>query len=570
MSMLRLSLEQQRRLEALRLTQDLQRVATLLSQAFPKVAARLGDQLPALVAHAWPRAQALGLQHGLCLARYLSAWFMFGVEFEQQTGFEWARALLNRPIPEGARVFQLGQRCIEELKARAGQPGLHTPAELAKALDLLDQGLAGMGALGSLLPRQRLRLGQACDLAALQFELVDPGWRGAYQVDGQGQWQWQAQDLSAAGLGVNELQPLPEQLFLLSHPAGQNGQATLRLRSRMMACCDLQTHPQLVLNNSQGRRDWRGQRVAEWRHTFASEPAPEGMAVEGTPVLSELQLESCGLRDSGAAVGSPRTRLAVYPAEQHLMVWRREPGAPLALPGDTAAAPTPRLRLLRDEVTQPTGRQQEQLAALDDQLLQGLQALRRHWERHGMEEAQLSAEPAVLAGTAGLAWGWVEGAQALSDPPWMRVAAAIDLVVWQLNLQLSGRLQVAGTQTLVRLQCQGTERLQRQWQRTVSDIDLTTAIAPLQLGFRQPLTLTLQPLALGQAALLHSAAPMQAAIVGRAGLRQRTDGPGLQWFVQAAIEAVRLEVGLLDPVMGLQTLGVDLLPPAPLLDWSMA
>lgn len=579
--MMQLNIEQQRALEALALQRDLGRVGAVLASAFPDVATRLGERQAALLELGWQRAQAWGLTHGLAVARYLAAWFVFGAEFETKPGFEWARALLNQSSrDQGLRIFQLGRRAREELQRRSAPPapaqtGLPAPETFDQALDHLDTALTDFGAMGSLLPRERLRLGSACDLDAVDLTLVGQDWRQHYTLE-QGAWRRLPSQLNPEQLRVMTTQgqaPLPEQLHLLSQATG--GQATLRLRCRAAHCCDPLVHPLANFNSARGQYDRRGPQTQDLLLTLPADvvPAPSpAIAAEGGASLSLLSLAGCGLRDSGAPMGEQSVRLAVYPATQWMLAWRRETAAAIDLPAQTTpAAPAPRARLESDGQPLDAARWQQGLAELDAQLAQNLARLLVTWEREaGVVDGRLEAEPAVLAGAAGLTWGWTEGPLGMAGAPTMRIEGLLDLVAWQLNLRLSGRLDLEGSQSRLSLHCSGTEMLKQAWQRRAEDTDIGVALQPLQCSFKQPFTLQLQTLASPDLATLQLLAPVSAALTGRVGLRPNIAGAGLQWFAHIATEPVKASFRLHDPLLGLQDVQRIVLPPQVLLDWSLA
>lgn len=561
--MLYLSPEQEQRLRALLVARDLARVGDALGQAFPEAAARLGDRRGALVALGWQRARAHGLFHGLALARYLAAWFVFGAEFEQQPAHAWALELLGRSSDEAVKAHQLGIRCREILRT-SPQPGLMPADQFEQALVLLDCALAAQGAIGSPLPRLRLQLGQPCDIGAILLELPDSAQRRAYSQL-QGRWLLQAVTPDAIAMTLDDGQPLPAQLHMLAPPVGSTP-ARLRLRTHMQACCDPDQHPLLSLNGDQGLRQWRGQGARDWGQAHSGAPAAAGIGVGGGPRVSQLRLDSCGLRDSSAPLGPQQALLCVYPAAQQLLVWRRDMGGELHLPAEVLPAPaTPRVRLERDGQTLDAGRWIAGLAELDRRLQQGLRDLLKAWEREaGLQDARLRAQPGVLAGEAGLTWGYREGAQPLADVPWMRMQAALDLTAWQLDLQLSGRLQLEGSDSLLQLTCGGREELQLDWHNSASET------VPPVCQFRHPVRLQLQSVAGTEACVAHLAAQPAAALAGSLGLRARPDGPGFEWFVHATLEPVTARVRRLDPWLGSVEQDLPLLPALTVVAWSLA
>lgn len=587
-----LNAEQTAALVALTRARDLKRLEAALAEAFPAVPARLADRYGDLIALGAQRGAAHGLTHLLCIARYLACWCAFGAEFESKPGFEWAAAILGAPRGEGAKAFQLCRRARDELIVKRPGAAQSQPSatEFLQALALLDERLRQAGALASLLPRASIKLGQPCDLDALDLRLIDHDWRREYrQVDGL----WQREPCGPAeperrgvtlsagiGAGVDSAAALPEQLTILSQPAGSAAAARLRVRSKSVACCDAQVHPLLSLTNDQGLRQLRGPRTADLSltlHADAAPPPPPGalaptIAHEGSPALQRLELASCGLRDSGAPLEAVQTRLAIYPAEQHLLAWRREPLPAIELPGalpDLGALPAPRCRLERDGAPLDAAAWIAGLQALDRQLVERLGALLTAWERtSGVEAARLSAEPALLAGTAALTWGWTEGATGLAAPPQMRVEGLVDLLACRLRLRLAGRLHLDGSTSLVQLHCDGEASLRQSWRRH-PEADLATALKPLQLEIRFPFTLAWQPLAAAELALLTPLTAPRGALVGRCGLRPRPGGPGLQFFAELAIEPVAVALRWDEPLLGSALFERPLLPAFKLLDWSL-
>lgn len=583
-----LNAEQATALVALTRRRDLKRLEAALAEAFPAVPARLADRYDDLIALGAQRGEAQGLAHLLCLARYLACWCAFGAEFETKPGFEWAAAILAAPRGEGAKAFQLCRRARDELIVK--RPGAvqsqPSAAEFAQALALLDERLASAGALASLLPREAIKLGQPCDLDALDLRLIDHDWRREYrQVDGL----WQREPCGpteperrgvTVSAGVDAATALPEQLTILSQPPGAAAGARLRVRSKSVACCDAQVHPLLGLTNEQGLRQLRGPRTQDLTltlHADTSPPPPPGalapaIAHEGSPALQLLELASCGLRDSGAPLEAVQTRLAIYPAEQHLLAWRREPLPAIELPGalpDLAALPAPRCRLERDGMPLDASDWIAGLQALDRQLIDKLGGLLTAWERtSGVEAARLTAEPALLAGTAALTWGWTEGAGGLAASPRMRVEGLVDLLAFRLRLRLAGRLRFEGSTSLVQLHCDGEADLRQSWRRP-PEADLATALKPLQLELRQPFALAWQPVADAELAMLSPLAAPRGALVGRCGLRPRPGGPGLQFFAELAIEPVSVALRWDEPLLGRALFERPLLPAFKLLDWSL-
>ena len=221
-----LNSEQAARLIALQRRRDLQRVGAALADVFPDAAKRAGERWAEFIEHGTARAAAYRLSHLLCVARFLAGWIACGSEFEARQ--PWAAAILtDDQRSEGAKVYQLCIRVLEHLRSTA-QPGQGSGADFLLALKRLDEMLASAGTLASLLPRERIRLGAACDLDAAELRLVGTDWRQHYTAEG-GAWRREA--ITLAGTSVT-----------LLHDAGAEAspswpaQVTLLSRRRSCAC----------------------------------------------------------------------------------------------------------------------------------------------------------------------------------------------------------------------------------------------------------------------------------------------------------------------------------------------
>jgi len=545
--MLALTPEQTQALVAIKRTRDLRAIAERLSAAFPEVAARAAERLPALVEHGAQRGAAWGLTHAVCVARYLACWFMFGAEFEAKPEFAWARETLGPGRSEGGKIFQLCRRARELLaRPQAGQLG---SADFEAALLQLDAALMERGRIGSLLEPQTIKLGEPCDIDA--FDMRSPGPAAqAYRLE-QGQWKRQpgAERAPVTGGGP---ECLPQAVHLLS--------SSLRVRSRAEHVCDTATHPLVAHAGEQGLREWRGRDAAELTIHLSALPAPEGLGVEGAPAWSLLTAAGCGLKENGAPFGEQQTRVAAYPTTQQLLAWRRDKGA------------APRALMERDGQQQDSTRWSAGLAELEKQLGEGLARLSTAWEREsGVTSASMEADAQVFSGTAALTWGWAATGAELSQPPLFRVAGALDLIACELKLRLGGLLTLAGSQSRIAVHVSGSDKLVCNFERENAEQDLAQALAPAQCKFRQPLVLHLESLANAQQpALLDQTGPVAGAIVGACGLRARTEGAGLEWFCEIVVEPASVRLTVNDPLLGQQTHVRPLLPAMKLVQWSLA
>lgn len=576
-----LNAEQTNRLTALQRGRDLARIGGALAAVFPEARGKLADRFDDFIAHGAQRAGACGLTHLLCISRYLACWVACGADFESRQ--PWAAAILtDRARTQGAKAYQLCVRVQEQLRS-APQPGQPAAADFAAALTALDQRLAAAGTLASLLPPDRITLGAACDLDAVDVRLVNSQWRQHYTaLNGP----WRREECAPAQASITLTHnaaaegalALPEQITLLSRPPYSEHVAKLRVRVKAEHRCDNRVHPLVECIGPSGVRALRGEAAADATFSVSAEAPEYGdglvphIGEESSPELSQFHLASCGLRARGVPVGELNTLLAAYDAAQYLLAWRHEAPAAWTLPADTPPAPAePKSRFECDGQALDTTKWQSGLRALDEQLQQGLARLFTGWEREsGVSSGQLAVEAALLSGTAGITWGWAEGPMGIAQPPYMRMEALFDLVACRLGLRLSGQLARGGSRSLLTLSTEGQALLRTAWQRGHADTELFMAVRTLQVPIYQAFDLALQPVADAGLAVMSRRGPLRGAITGAAGLGQRPDGPGLRWFVRLAVEPVVAPLRLVDPLLGVQEIQQPLLPAMTLVDWSMA
>jgi hypothetical protein len=573
-----LSPPQVARLVALQRSRDLQRIGDALAGAFPGVRGRLAERWDEFIIRGAERAAACGLDHMLCVARLLATWVACGADFDSRK--DWAASILtDRQRSEGAKAFQLCTRVLEELRS-APQPGQPAAPEFADALRRIDKELAGAGNLASLLPRERIRLGDACDVDAIDLRLTDTQWRQHYTAQG-GPWRREGCAPAAISVtlvhdvGAEEALALPAQISLLSRPAAAGMAARLRVRVRAAHRCDPLLHPLVQCVEASGARSLRGDVAADSTLTVHAR-MPDGPTLphigeEDSPQLSLLEVASCGLRASGVPIGELSTRLAAYDAAQHLVAWRREPATVWQLPQDT---PPPivatRCRRELDGAQTDSADWVQGFEQLDAQLQQGLARLLTAWEREsGVTDGKLSIDAALLAGSAGVTWGWAERQQGIAAPPYMRLEALLDLVACRLALRFGGSLALAGSRSMLELTTDGSTALKGPWLRGQDDA-LFAAAGKLQVAVHQRFELAVRPIADAGLAVLSSCGPLQGAISGRIGLEQRPDGPGLRWFVRLNVEPLTARLCVTDPLLGVQFFQHPLLPAQAVVDWSVA
>ena len=170
MSRVELDAEQVKVLEAIAMERHQGVLADALAQAFPDLQRRLGEQYGALIAQATTRAAGFGLRHALAVARLIACWSAQNLGPDSdQTANGSADLLSDASRTEADKVFQLCLRVREQLGQGSTSASSTRIAAFEEGLRNLDRRLSGQGVMGSLLPPQRLDLGQPCDLDGLEL-----------------------------------------------------------------------------------------------------------------------------------------------------------------------------------------------------------------------------------------------------------------------------------------------------------------------------------------------------------------------------------------------------------------
>ena len=570
-------------------------LADHLAGQWPALPERLGERYPAFIDLAVQQAGARGLRQAASVARFVNLWFVWGPAYHDKPGFEWAQDILaGAPRREWLAVHQLVQRSMAELQ---GLPGSRIePAALASAdARLLD-------AFGTLGRQGRLRAAEphllpraACDFDAADIRLIDDGWLQHYRLgsadasrdarpdaspDASPDWQRVAMT-PPPPLRVDAAHPMPKLLALLSNVAEQGPQARLQVRVRPLTVCNSDVHPVLGFSGPHGRWVWTGHeaKAASWPVAARDQPLPGPgpgclIAEESSPELQRLEIEVCGLRDQGEAVGSLQATVSVWPAAQWWIELQR------ALPPPQAVLPGPRqwqrgstrCRVECDGSGRDASALRQQFEhGLDAALAVGVQSLAAAWERlPGLGAPRLDAQLGLLVGQAGITWGWQFGPGGLDGPALMRVLGQLALDACQIDLTLAGELTLHGTRTRIGLHVAGQSALRQRVQRDLPLPPLADVLLGVVARWRFPVTLSLEPLATESGSLLLQAGPATGALVGEAGLRPCTQGSsGWVWFVGLRLDAVAVPLQLIDPVLGSQRLLLPLLPALVLVDWRL-
>lgn len=570
------------------------RLAALLAQHWPAMPERLAERYPAFVALAVQQAQGHGLQRAASVARLVNLWFVWGPAFHERPGFEWAPPLLAGAAgQEWLAVHQLVQRSLAELQRLAG--ARITPQALAVADAALIDAFAALGRQGRLHPAEPADAPrQACDLDAADIRLLDANWHQQYQLadapDSTLAADWtRVASAWPAPLRLDAGHPLPLLLAALSHPLGQGPQAELQVKLRPLVLCDGDTHPLLGFAGPHGRWVWAGHagKSASWPLATREQAAPRAgpgciVAELTSPELHRLDLQTCGLRDSGPAIGPLRTTVAVWPATQWWTELQRAmPAAQPLLPGArTWQRGSTVCRVERDGQPQDSSALRQQFeAGLDSAVAHGLQTLAASWQAaSGVGAPTCEATLGMLTGQASLSWGWAFGPGGLAGPALMRLLGLIALDACRADLSLVGEWSsdsaaggvFAGTRTRLTLRLGGQARLQQRLQHESAEPPHADLLGALVVRWRWPADLLVEPLAVASGRLVQALGPASGALVGEAGLRPCSSGSsGWEWFAGLRIEPAAVTLGAADPLLGWQQQTLCLLPALALVDWRL-
>ena len=546
------------------------RVAGYFALQWPAMFERLGERHGAFIDLAVQHAQKHGLAEGPCVARYVNLWFVWGPAFEDKPGFEWAKDILtDARRSEFIKPHQLVRRTLDELQrlhtAQAGRSNASlAPADFDAADARLVVDLADLGRLGDVVPSSAQVARLNCDLDAIDIGTIDTAWRHEYQLTDK-DWRRAPGPAPVPRLRIDPSQPAPSSpLAVLTHVAGEGTPARLQVKVRALGGCGDRTHPRVAFTGQHGLWEWRGHEATavSWPvHAAPTLPTPDGLiagiARASAPQPHTLQVSSCGLRDHGAPLGEVILPVLSYPADQWLLELRH-------------SAHPATCRLERDGVLQDASAWQQGFAQLHSDFKDSTEQLLLTFERtSGATAAQLDLTPSLMAGQAGLSWGWREGPHGLTDTPVMRLQGWIDMVACALSLQLNGELSLAGAKARLRLRAQGSTPLRTRILRDTTLPSLPEALAPTVVKLRYPFELEMDPIVTPDHVTLHPTAPATGAIVGEAGLRVKPGQGGVQLFLSLRIEAVATTLAIHDPVLGTSRQARPLLPAMTLLEWSL-
>lgn len=581
--MLRLSHEQVEIVERVLLRRHAVLVAGALQETWPAVAERLKERWGAFVEAALQQAARHDIDDLTDLARFASLWCIWGASFADKPGFEWARDILadarRSPV---LKVHQLLHRTREELAHQRpvtpGMPPVVSVAQFDAALAGVAARVAALGAARAVfLDEPASPVVRACDVNGLDIGVAEADGLQEYRLVGS---TWQRAAAPRLGLPALQWTRAPDEPLALavpSHPLRAGPAARLNLRVQPLAVCDPRVHPEVVHDTPQGRLTWKGRDAARLSLTlYANPPAPidpklgpDGIAAPATPDDQQVQVLSCGLRDTGAPFGRVNIAMRVYPAAQWLLEVRHGGFPALAWPnppaGEVPGATGCKLEV--DGRAVDAQAWQRGWAALPAQFRAGMEKLFNAWARSA-EAARLEVEASPLVGQAGLTWGCRRTA---ADAVLMRTEGRFDLLACALDVRLSGELTLGGVRARVVLACKGRCELRMVLAQLGDAAEDGQGLAAVKRSWRFPFTLEVEPLAGGGIATLQALPvpeAMQGALAGECGLRPRPDGRGLQWYFTLRADPSTVMLACVDPLLGTSLQQRALVPALPLVDWS--
>ncbi|MBA4178150.1 MAG: hypothetical protein C0505_16575 [Leptothrix sp. (in: Bacteria)] len=557
----------------------MQALAEHLVAQWPAMQERLGDKHVAFVELAAQQARQRGLVQAASVARFANLFFVWGPGFHDKPGFEWAQGLLAAPRErEWATMHQLVRRSLTELQ-RLPDARIQ-PEALAAADQRLVEAFGHLGCHGALHPPEPLPLPlRACDLEAVELRLQEPAVAEHYTLAGSA---WQRVPLpTPAPVRVDAAHPMPRLVAVLARAPGERPQARVQLRSRSPVVCDGEVHPALSFAGSHGLWRWVGHesRAVSWPVCTLVQAGPAAgpgtaIAEETSPDIFKLELQVCGLRDEGDALGPQGTALWAWPATQWWVEVQRQAAQaqPVVAGREPVLAGSTRCRVESDGAERDAGglrRGFEQ--GLDRGTATSLQKLLTAVTAiEGLASPRLDGGLALLVGRAAFTWGWCQGPAGLDGRAFMRLLGLLDMTACQAELQVEGELTLGGGRARLVLRCVASERLAMQLRREAAEPPLLPTLLPARRSFSLPWVAEVTPLATEAGTLLQGGGPCTGALVGEAGLRPRTSGgSGWEWFATLRLEAGALPLTLVDPVLGVQRLTHPLWAEQPLLDWSL-
>lgn len=319
--------------------------------------------------------------------------------------------------------------------------------------------------------------------------------------------------------------------------------------------------------------------------SLGARAGPAGIAVPapGVDHLLAVRLPRSGAMEaSHARAEALRWPLTAWPAEQHLLRWRRD-AIDRPIGADDPPAPARTWLTRETDGRLITAEADDRRIGLDAAVTAGLRRLAAGWQAHGLSLVHLQARPDMLVGDLALQWGHAfdedaqpasstapPGRQSVSTTGLARAAPCLHwrtlgrLTGWRIGLRMRGLLTLAGARCWLTLSCD----LDTPW--AVNARGRWPPVDPATLprcAFQHPCRVQVTPVLGGAGPRCVTAAEVELApqISGAVGLRPA--GPGLALFAEAWCGALSLRLWSRDPWRGESRHRLDL-PAVPLLAWQ--
>ncbi len=555
-------------------------VTGLLESFWPEIFTQLGDRATNFCDAARRKAAMQGLTEPLAVDRYMNLCLAMGPNFEDKLENEWALAILRDDrLADAVRAHQLVVQCRREmqrgsfeLRKIAERVGLADTA----ILDCYDAWARAADADAAGFPRV------ACDLEAIEIRLVEFDWRREYRQQ-NGVWSLVPVEGFVNAVRIGPGNDTPDLICVLTHSQANGPRARLQVRSLVHAHCQHDRHPLVSSAGDHGLTQWRGTqaRNVSWEVLELMATADRndvrvgkglGVMAESVPDTSMLHVATCGIRDDGVPVGSIKTYVWAYPADQWLFTMKRAQDARTQWPRPINDASLPPFiasacALERDgEKTPLLG-----LAAEFDQdmrlaVRKGLDDLFLVWQTCATQ-CTMHAQVSLLSGDMALTWGWREAPMGIAERPFLRAIGSFSLDS-QLELRLIGFIDIDGTRTRVILLATGSVPLEGDFAREQPVPSLFEVFLPVVQRSQLAFTVECNPVAMEGAAVWTETVACQGSLLVEVGFKPRTSDGGWHWYARVRSEPVAIQLCLADPVLGKTYKTVAIMPGIGIVDWS--
>ncbi|MFN0184892.1 MAG: hypothetical protein ACKVQR_13850 [Aquabacterium sp.] len=577
--MLTLSPDQFDLLDELQVRRTAAAMTDALAQAWPTVTQRLTERWPAFVEAAMQQARRHGLSDTTDFGRWVSLWCLWGANFDEKPGFEWAREILadSRRKP-AVKLFQLLHRTRAELRAKpapaAGAAPGPTLASWDAAIARVTQGAGqGRAAAAVFVVDPVVTADLLCDLGVVDLKLSDAADIQEYRPSQGGLVRQPAPPPSPELVHLDQAPPAPLSISALGRKGPGNAAARLNLRIQPLAVCNPMLHPEVRIGNGETVATWKGRDALQFSTPMLPPAEAPGLTGVGHVLPAQdhaIDLASCGLRETGAPFDAARVIAHVYPAVQWMLAVQQAALPEMQWPASSPAEPAKpaSLRLERDAVPVAIDAWQMAWAGLPVACRAGWDKVFNAWTRVVTGNPSLTLQMQALCGSAALTWGWRRTGP---DVVVGRCEGGIDMMAVAIDVVLAGEIIQGDSRARIRLRAVGKVELKRTILQLAGAGHDGQTLADAMTTFKLPFQLEVDPMVDGSLAMLAAVQgdpDLLGQISGSAGLRPRPDAAGLEWFFTMAIGPSTATMVLTDPIIGATQSKIPLLAAMPLVDWS--